>query len=79
MSKLKTDFYSNAIKLLRQEVPENNPPTDKAIINTFLETYSWFKRGLATFDEIAHMCGFNKVALKIYYDRFEVSPALQEL
>ena len=24
MSKLKTDFYSNAIKLLRQEVPENN-------------------------------------------------------
>lgn len=79
MSKLKTDFYHKAIAVFRKEIPNDEAIINAGSINTIFETYSWYKDGAQTFDEIANMLAFEKEVLKKCFDSIDRSPEMQKL
>jgi hypothetical protein len=79
MNKLNTGYYNKAIAELRKEIPEDEAIINAGSINTIFETYSWYKDGAQTFDEIANMLAFEKEVLKKWFDSIDRSPKLQKL
>ena len=79
MNKLNKDYYNKAIAELRKEIPEDEAIINAGSINTIFETYSWYKDGAQTFDEIANMLAFEKEVLKRCFDSIDRSPELQKL